>query len=79
MKEDERMLLACVNVCVKCKASVAAALRDRCSPIVGEVGKIRQSQMLQGFVCEFVLILKLKLSQVTNKRTFCFIVIRTSF
>lgn len=76
------MLLACVNVCVKCKASVAAALRDRCSPIVGEVGKRRQSQMLQVFFCVCVslfFILKLKLSQVTNKRTFCFIVVRTSF
>ena len=75
------MLLACMNVCVKCKASVAAALRDRCSPIVGEVGKRRQSQMLQVFLCVCVslfFILKLKLSQVTNKRTFCFIV-RTSF
>ena len=57
------MLLACVNVCVKYKASMAAALRDRCSPIVGEVGKRRQSQMLQVFflcVCEFVLYPKIK-------------------
>ena len=45
----QKSVLACMNVCVKCKASVTAALTDRCSPIVGEVGKIRQAQMLQGF------------------------------
>ena len=48
MKGGQKSVLVFMNVYVKCKASVTAALRGRCSPIVEEVGKIRQSQILLG-------------------------------
>lgn len=47
-KEDKRVLHACEKVCMKCKASVAAVQGATCSPVVGEIGNTRQSQMLQG-------------------------------
>ena len=66
MKGGQKSVLVFMNVYVKCKASVTAALRGRCSPIVEEVGKIRQSQILLGlfffffFLSEFVLYPKIK-------------------